>query len=261
MGRVIVVANQKGGVGKTTTAVNLCAALAVAEKKVLLLDFDPQGSSTRSLGIRKPPGAPGVYEALLNGKPLQTVCMPTALDFLHVAPANRDLIGLELELIDSQRREFRLRDAIRPLRDAYDYIYIDCPPSLGLLTLNSLVAADGVLIPVQCEYMALEGVSDLVDTFRRIRGSFNPSLVLEGVLLTMYDDRTNLSRQVVAEIRKYFRERVYGTLIPRNVKISEAPSFGKPVLLYDVRSRGAESYMSLAMEVLDNDQKGSRQRA
>ncbi len=247
--------------GKTTTAVNLCAALAVAENKVLLLDFDPQGSSTRSLGIRKPPGVPGVYEALLNGKPLQTVCMPTALDFLHVAPANRDLIGLELELIDSQRREFRLREAIRPLRDAYDYIYIDCPPSLGLLTLNSLVAADGVLIPVQCEYMALEGVSDLIDTFRRIRGSFNPSLVLEGVLLTMYDERTNLSRQVVAEIRKYFRERVYGTLIPRNVKIGEAPSFGKPVLLYDVRSRGAESYMSLAMEVLDHDQKGSRQRA
>ena len=202
-----------------------------------------------------------MYEALLNSKPLQTICMPTALDFLHVAPANRDLIGLELELIDSQRREFRLRDAIRPLRDAYDYIYIDCPPSLGLLTLNSLVAADGVLIPVQCEYMALEGVSDLVDTFRRIRGSFNPSLVLEGVLLTMYDDRTNLSRQVVAEIRKYFRERVYGTLIPRNVKIGEAPSFGKPVLLYDVRSRGAESYMSLAMEVLDHDKKGSRQRA
>ncbi len=261
MSRVIAIANQKGGVGKTTTAINLSAALAVAEKRVLLIDADPQGSSTRGLGLKRQPDQPGLYEALLNGSQLSDVCMPTGLKFLKIVPSSRDLIGLEVELLGMEGREYRLRKTIESVKDRFDYIYIDCPPSLGILTLNSLAAADGVLIPVQCEYMALEGVSDLMETLKRVKRSINPSLRIEGVLLTMYDDRTNLSRQVAAEIRKYFKDLVYQTLIPRNVKISEAPSFGKPVFLYDINSKGAVSYMNLAKEVLDHDQTGARKGA
>lgn len=261
MSRVIAIANQKGGVGKTTTAINLSAALAVAEKRVLLIDADPQGSSTRGLGLKRQTDLPGLYEALLNGSTLSDVCMPTELEFLKVAPSSRNLIGLEVELLGMEKREYRLRKTIESVKDKFDYVYVDCPPSLGILTLNSLAAADGVLIPVQCEYMALEGVSDLIETLKRVKRSINPSLRIEGVLLTMYDERTNLSRQVAAEIRKYFNNLVYETIIPRNVKIGEAPSFGKPVLLYDIKSRGAVSYMNLAREVLDHDQTGTWQRA
>jgi chromosome partitioning protein len=253
MSRVVAVTNQKGGVGKTTTAINLAASLALADQRVLLVDMDPQGNMTSGVGLRGQHAAAGtIYEALTSTDPVdpEAIVLPTSVDHLFVVPANRQLTGAEIELVGLPEREFRLRRFLEPLRSRYDRIFIDCPPSLGLLTLNALVAADAVLIPLHCEYFALEGLADLVSTLRRVRGSLNPALDIDGVLLTMHDERTNLGQQVARDVREFFQEKVFRTVIPRNVRLGEAPSHGKPVILYDARSRGAEAYLSLAREVL-----------
>ena len=250
MGKIIAIATQKGGVGKTTTAINLAASFAVNDLPVLLVDTDPQGNSTTGLGIHKNSGALTIYDALLRATPLSDVLVPTELDGLHLVPADKDLVGANIELADHHNREFRLKEILAPLRDRFRYILVDCPPALDLLTLNALVAADSVLIPIQCEFFALEGISQLLDTIDRLRGSLNPSLKIEGVLLTMYDDRTNLTRQVAQDLKDFFGDEVFRTVIPRSIRLAEAPSFGKPILLYDVRSRGAESYIQLAKEIL-----------
>jgi chromosome partitioning protein len=261
MGRVVAIANQKGGVGKTTTAINLAASLAAAERRVLLIDLDPQSHSTKGLGLEGQDGAGTGYDVLIEGRPLEEIVQPSHLATLRIAPANRDLTGVEVELADAERREFRLREALEPVRDRFDHIFLDCPPSLGLLTLNALVASDGILVPVQCEYLALEGLSDLIETTRRVQGGLNPGLRIDGILLTMYDDRTNLARQVAHDIRQHFGDAVFETVIPRNIRLGEAPSFGLPVIQYDIHSKGAEAYMDLAREYLRNEAKSVGQGA
>src|SRR5437868_2877827 len=255
MPRVLAVANQKGGVGKTTTAINLAASLAVADQRVLLVDVDPQGNLTSGVGCKGRVAAQGtIYEALTASEPLtdaRPFTISTAIERLALMPADRNLTGAELEMVPLAHREERLRTLIKSVRDDYDYVFIDCPPSLGLLTLNALVAADAVLIPLHCEYFALEGLADLVTTIRRVRGSLNPALDIEGVLLTMFDERTNLGQQVANDVRAFFKEKVFRTVIPRNVRLGEAPSHGMPVILYDVKSRGAEAYVTLARELID----------
>ena len=250
MARVICIANQKGGVGKTTTAVNLSASIAVAEKKVLLIDIDPQGNSTSGIGLSKESPNGTIYHALLRGSGLKEMIQKTSLSYLDMVISNTDLIGAEVELIQEKDRERKLERLIKEVEADYDYIFIDCPPSLGLLTINSMTAAHSVIIPLQCEYYAMEGLGQLLKTIRLIKQSFNPKLEIEGILLTMFDGRNNLSHQVAHEVKHHFKDKVFKTIIPRNVRLSEAPSYGKPVLLYDIHSKGAESYLNLAGEIM-----------
>ena len=250
-GRIVAVANQKGGVGKTTTAINVATSLALAGKRVLLVDVDPQGNLTSGVGLKGQRAAGGTaYEALVSDDPPASFVLPTTVANLSIVPADRNLTGAEIEMVTLPNREARLKRVLEPLRGEFDEIFIDCPPSLGLLTLNALVAADAVLIPLHCEYFALEGLADLVGTMRRVRSGLNPALDIEGVLLTMYDDRTNLGQLVARDVREFFKEKVFNTIIPRNVRLGEAPSHGIPCVLYDAKSRGAAAYVALANEML-----------
>ena len=256
MSRVFAIANQKGGVGKTTTAINLAASLAANDLRVLVIDSDPQGNATSGLGVPKNANRPSLYHVVLGDTPPQDAIVPTEFEGLFLISADKNLVGANLELVDIPNREFRLRERIEPIRANYHFILIDCPPALDLLTLNALIAADAVLVPIQCEFFALEGVSELMDTIERIRESFHHPLEIAGVLLTMYDDRTNLTRQVAADLKQFFGKEVFNTIIPRSIRLAEAPSFGKPIIVYDPRSRGAESYIQLAKEVLEHEQNG-----
>lgn len=254
LARVIAIANQKGGVGKTTTAINLAASLAASEQRTLLIDCDPQSNTTGGLGFAKDPARRSLYNALILGEPIPRLVQKTEVDGLELLPADRNLVGAAVELVAAEHREYRLKAIVDPIRDQYAYIILDCPPSLDLLTLNALVAADSVLVPIQCEYLALEGVSELLDSLMRIRRTLNQNLAIEGILLTMYDDRTNLSKQVAADLHSFFGAQVFKSVIPRNVRLAEAPSHGKPIMFYDIHSKGAEAYMQLAKEVIENGQ-------
>ena len=261
MARILAIANQKGGVGKTTTSVNLAASLAAQEQRVLLVDLDPQGNATSGLGIQRDQGERAtIYQALIGEVEARSVVLPTDVPHLFLLPASGDLVGAELELIALEEREHRLRKAIEPLRSGYDFILIDCPPSLGLLTINALTAADRVLVPLQCEYYALEGLGSLLKTIELVRGRLNRDLQLEGVVLTMFDARNNLARQVASDVQTNLPGQVFETVIPRNVRLSEAPSHGKPALLYDIESKGAQSYLQLATELIQRDHAATTER-
>ncbi|MBZ5502276.1 MAG: AAA family ATPase [Acidobacteriia bacterium] len=255
MARVIAIANQKGGVGKTTTAVNLGASLAASEQRTLIIDCDPQANTTSALGFPKDPARRTLYQALILGESIERITLDAKVEGLDLVPSDKNLVGASIELVSLENREYRLKEAIRVARDKYTYILIDCPPSLDLLAVNALASADSVLVPIQCEYLALEGVSELLDTLMRLRRTVNPSLEIEGILLTMYDDRTTLSKQVAADLRSYFGPQVFESVIPRNVRLAEAPSHGLPVMFYDIHSKGAEAYVQLAKEVITNAQK------
>jgi chromosome partitioning protein len=261
LARIIAITNQKGGVGKTTTAINLSAALAASEVRVLVIDCDPQGNSTSGLGVQKTEGMPTIYDVLVDGKDIRTAICKTEMEGLDLLPADKNLIGVNLELVNTDDRESILKHQLNHIKADYHYILIDCPPALDLLTLNALIAANAVLIPIQCEFFALEGVSGLMDTIDRVRDSFGHPLQIEGILLTMYDERTNLTRQVAADLREFFKDEIFRTVIPRNVRLAEAPSHGKPILLYDPGSKGSEAYIQLAKEILTNDQKRSAKSA
>ncbi|MBP7865819.1 MAG: ParA family protein [Acidobacteria bacterium] len=258
MGKVITIANQKGGVGKTTTAINLSASLSLAEKKVLVVDCDSQANCTSGLGCRRQGLPRTMYHVLVMGEPMEKIIRPTEMEGLFLAPSDKNLAGANIELAERENREFVLKEAIAPLREVFDYIVIDSPPAIDFLTINSLVAADSVLVPIQCEYFALEGVSELWDTLIRIRRGFNPRLAVEGLLLTMYDERLNLSQQVKDDLRNFFRDQVLQSIIPRNIRLAEAPSFGKPIILHDARSRGANAYISVAKEIIDHEKASAR---
>jgi len=255
LGRVIAIANQKGGVGKTTTAINLAASMAISEQSTLLIDCDPQGNTTSGIGFPKDPARRTLYQALILGEPLEKIIIKTQVDGLDLIPADKNLVGAAVELVGTENREYQLKKILQLVKDNYKYIIIDCPPALDLLTLNALTAADSVLVPIQCEYLALEGVSELLDTLMRIRRTLNPELAIEGIVLTMYDERTTLSRQVASDLRSFFGAQVFESVIPRNVRLAEAPSHGKPIHFYDIHSRGAEAYTNLSKEVISSGEK------
>jgi chromosome partitioning protein len=255
VGKILAITNQKGGVGKTTTTINVAAALAANDLRVLVIDSDPQGNATTGMGATKDPDRPSLYQVLLGKAEIADAVVHTGFEGLDLVPGDKNLVGANLELVDTPRREFRLHDKLESARAQYDFILIDCPPALDLLTLNALIAADSVLVPIQCEFFALEGISELMDTIQRLRDSFEHPLKIEGILLTMFDDRTNLTRQVANDLRDFFGDQVFQTVIPRSIRLAEAPSHGQTILAYDVRSRGAESYIRLAKEILENEQK------
>ncbi|MFZ3218340.1 MAG: AAA family ATPase [Candidatus Acidiferrales bacterium] len=255
MARVIAITNQKGGVGKTTTAVNLGASLAASEQRTLIIDCDPQANTTSALGFPKDPARRTLYQSMILDEPIERIILDAQVESLDLVPSDKNLVGAAVELVNLENREYRLKGAISGILARYNYVLIDCAPSLDLLTLNALAASDSVLVPIQCEYLALEGVSELLDTLMRLRRTINPSLAIEGILLTMYDDRTTLSKQVAADLRSFFGAQVFETIIPRNVRLAEAPSHGMPVMFYDIHSKGAESYIQLAKEVIANAQK------
>lgn len=261
MGRIICIANQKGGVGKTTTVINLGASLAAEKKHTLIVDCDPQANTTGGLGFQKDPSRKTIYNALVLDEAPEKIIIQTQVEGLDLIPSDKNLVGAAVELVNIEGREFKLKNFLASLRAQYEYILIDCPPALDLLTLNALAASDSVLVPIQCEYYAMEGVAELLDTLMRLRRTINPDLAVEGILLTMYDDRTTLSRQVAADLRSFFGTQVFNTVITRNVRLAEAPSYGKPILNYDIHSKGAESYIQLAKEVIANAQKRLGERA